>query len=425
MTNTRNLLPMKKLLTLISIALMSVSSYSNAETIAITHATIYSAPEQGMLNDATVIIEDGKITAVHPNTTAENSVADTVVDAKGKILTPGLIGSMNQLGLVEVSAVADTRDAKEKKADITFDTSLAYNPQSTLIPYTRKGGVTRNIVTPFGGDDLFKGTAFVVDLSGGFNSVMDNNIAVVVELGAKSSGSRAYELQSLFKKFEGVSDKITASENSKKDKEKADKLSADEQLIQSVLAGEKPLIAYADRASDMLALIKFKSRLGFELIIVGAADAQLITEQLVNNDVVVIIDAMRNLPGSFDSLHVSLDTVGQLTASGVKVIISVDDSHNLSQLRYSVGNAIANGTSREAALASVTSNISDAFKLNTGKIAVGYDADIVLWSADPFEISSKVEQMWILGIEVSTYSRQDALRDRYMTPSDMPRAYTK
>jgi hypothetical protein len=50
---------------------------------------------------------------------------------------------------------------------------------------------------------------------------------------------------------------------------------------------------------------------------------------------------------------------------------------------------------------------------------------MVLWSADPFELSTKVNHLWIDGEEHSTTSRQDALRDRYMTKSDMPTSYTK
>jgi hypothetical protein len=48
-----------------------------------------------------------------------------------------------------------------------------------------------------------------------------------------------------------------------------------------------------------------------------------------------------------------------------------------------------------------------------------------MWSNDPFELSSHVKKMFINGVEVSTESRQDKLRERYTTESNMPRAYTK
>ncbi|WP_323824426.1 hypothetical protein, partial [Pseudomonas aeruginosa] len=93
----------------------------------------------------------GKITAINP----AKVEADNIVDAKGQIVTAGFIGSLNQLGLVEVGAVAGSRDAGDDKAGIDFDPSLAFNPRSSLIPYARKGGITRNVVTPHGGDSIF------------------------------------------------------------------------------------------------------------------------------------------------------------------------------------------------------------------------------------------------------------------------------
>ena len=103
----------------------------------------------------------------------------------------------------------------------------------------------------------------------------------------------------------------------------------------------------------------------------------------------------------------------------------LEDTHNLHLLRFSLGNAIANGLAPADALASVTANMADIFKLDTGRIIKGNKADLVLWSADPFELSSNVEKLWIEGEEISTYSRQNALRDRYLTETDMPKAYVK
>ncbi|NQZ79406.1 MAG: amidohydrolase family protein [Colwellia sp.] len=418
---------------LIALAFASITSVANAESLAIINATVHTVTEQGVLTNATVIIDDGKITAINPVVVS----ADKIIDANGRILTPGLIGTMNQLGLVEVNAVSKSRDASEKKADITFDTSLAYNPRSTVIAYTRKGGITSNIVTPFGGEDMFRGQTFVVDLSGSFDSVLANQSAVVVDFGAKSKGSRATALQKFIHKLEDAQLKLTKNKekeaNKKSQKKEKDKSKdndkkepkRDEKVINELLAGTKPLIAYADRATDLLALIKIKERFKLNLIIVGAGDAIVVKEQLAKAKIPVIINAMSNLPSSFDTLHASLDNAARLTAAGIKVILSVDDAHNLYQLRFSAGNAVANGLSKEDALASITANVADVFGLDVGRIAVGKNADLVLWSADPFELSSHVDKMWIAGQEHSTKSRHDALRKRYMTESKMPKAYVK
>ena len=400
---------------LIALALAS-STASFAESFAITNATVHTVTDQGVLENATVI-------AINP----EKITADTTIDAQGRILTPGFIGSMNQLGLIEVGAVSRSRDAADKKADITFDASLAFNPRSTVIPYSRKGGITSNVVAPRGGDDMFKGQTFVADLSGEFNSVRVSNNNVVIDLGAKSKGSRALSLQNLHEQLEDATKALAkAKKKNTKDKKEAKEPSRKAQVINALLNGDKALVAYADRATDLLALLKLKETFSLDLVLVGAADAVLVADKIAAAKVPVVMAALDNLPGSFDSLHASLENAGKLTQAGVKVALTVDgDTHNLYQLRFHAGNAIANGLTRSAALASVTANVADAFNLDSGKIAIGKTADLVLWSADPFELSSKVSKIWISGKEYSTESRQDALRDRYTSKSDMPKAYVK
>lgn len=408
---------------LVALALATSSSASFAESFAITNATVHTVTEQGVLEKATVIVEDGKIIAINPDSVG----ADNVIDAEGKILTPGFIGSMNQMGLVEVGAVARSRDAGDKKADITFDASLAFNPRSTVIPYSRKGGITSNVVAPRGGEDMFKGQTFVADLSGEFDSVRVSNNNVIIDLGAKSKGSRALELQKLQVKLEDATKKLAkAKEKTKKEKKDAKEPSREAKVINALLASDKALVAYADRATDLLVLLKLKETYGLDLVLVGAADAILIADKIAAAKVPVVMAALDNLPGSFDSLHTSLENAAKLTAVGVNVALTVDgDTHNLYQLRFHAGNAIANGLSREDALAAVTANVADAFNLQSGRVAVGQVADLVLWSADPFELSSSVAKIWINGKEYSTQSRQDKLRQRYTTDSNMPRAYSK
>lgn len=421
--------------------LVLITGSVQAKSIAITNATVYTVASQGILEQATVIIDQGKITEVYSNqNTPKNIEVDETIDAKGKILTPGFIGSMNALGLVEVGAVSRTRDGKDEKADITFDASLAFNPKSTLIAYTRKGGITSNIVAPHGGEGLFAGQTFAVDLSGEFTSVIEKQNAVLVYLGAESKGSRAQKLQALDYKLADAAkvlaknkadlnsdNKKSKKGNKEENKEKEVKEpKRDEIVINALLAGKKPLLAYADRATDLLALLALKKKYGLDLVLVGASDAVLVADEIAAAKVPVILSAIDNLPSSFDSLHASLTNMATLVKAGVNVILAPNgESHNINQLRFDAGIAVANGLPRADAFSAITANVADVFKLNSGRIAVGKNADLVLWSADPFELSTKVDIMWINGEQVSTQSRQDALRDRYTKDTNMPRAYSK
>ena len=404
-------------LSLVAAGLLA-SGAVDAQSLAIINATIHTSTEQGVLKGASIVMDNGKITAINP---AEVS-ADEIIDANGKIVTPGFIASNNQLGLVEVGAVAGSRDAGDDKAGIDFDVSLAYNAHSSLIPYARKGGVTRDVITPYGGDSIFAGLASVVDLSGSLESDVQKQAALGVHLGERRKGSRAFTLQTLINKLDAHQTKL-----SKKDKKDDDKPSTEDKVMAKVLSGDMPLVISVSRAADIIELIKVKEQFGVNLVLSGAQDAVVVKEHIAKANIPVIISAMDNLPGSFDSLHANLNNAGLLEKAGVKVLLTVggDASHNIYQLRYDAGNAVSYGMSQQGALKAVTSNVADVFGINAGSIEVGKAADVVMWTNDPFEISSNVSRMFINGTEVSTQSRQDKLRDRYTTDSNMPRAYTK
>ena len=405
-------------LSLVAAGLLA-SGAANAQSLAIINATLHTATEQGVLENASIVMDNGKITAINP----QQVQADKVIDANGQIVTPGFIASINQLGLVEVSAVAGSRDAGEEKAGIDFDVSLAYNAHSSLIPYARKGGVTRDVITPHGGDSIFSGLASVVDLSGDLQGDIQKQAALVVYLGERSKGSRAFTLQTLINKLEEHQTK--AAKKPKKDDDSTP--SIEDKVMVKVLSGDMPLVVGVSRAADIIELLKVKEQFGINLVLNGAQDAVVVKEQIAKAQVPVIMSAMDSLPSSFDSLHASLDNAAALEKAGVKVILTVggDASHNIYQLRFDAGNAVSYGMSQQGALNAVTSNVADVFGINAGSLEVGKAADVVVWSNDPFELSSHVSKMIINGEEVSTQSRQDKLRERYTTDSTMPRAYTK
>lgn len=403
---------------LIALSLIASSS-ALAASVAIKNAKIYTSGDQGILDNASIVFENGKITAINPT----NLAADTIIDAKGKVVTPGLISALNEVGLVEVGAVAGSNDGSAKKASITFDPSPAFNPESTLIAFARKGGITRSVVAPSAWGETFAGQAFTAVMNSDFDSVVNTEVAVIASFGAASKDSRASSLNALKDKLAGQKKKLDKAKDSEDDKAKDP--SDEESLLTALLQGKKPLIASASRASDILQLIKMKKEFGIDLVIAGGKDATKVKSQLAAANVPVMVQVVDNLPGNFDSLGASLTTAGELEKAGVKVMLFVRDSHLIYNMRVDAGNAVSYGMTKEGAVKAMTSNVADAFNMSSGVLAVGYPADLVVWTGDPLEISSKVDTMWINGESVSTESRQDKLRDRYTSKEDKPRGYIK
>src|SRR5690606_17510455 len=142
---------------------------------------------------------------------------------------------------------------------------------------------------------------------------------------------------------------------------------------------------------------------------------------------------LNNLPASFDQLGASLENAARLDAAGVAVSFSQggDASHNARKIRQLAGNAVANGLPWAEGLAGLTSVPAKVFGVadKLGSIAVGKQADLVLWSGDPLEVSSVALQVWLDGKPIQMRSRQTELRDRYLRPQvqrengGLPRAY--
>ncbi len=136
-----------------------------AQTVAITGGKVY--PVSGPpIENATVVIVDGKITAVGANVTVPAGAA--TVDAKGKWVTPGLIIGASALGLVETDADPGTNDTRAKgdhNVAAAFRAWEGLNPESVLFSPARNAGLTTAIALPGGG--LISGQAAAIDLVNG------------------------------------------------------------------------------------------------------------------------------------------------------------------------------------------------------------------------------------------------------------------
>lgn len=389
------------------------------QSLAITNATLYTGTEQGVIEQATLVFEDGVITAINP----EVLEADETLDVQGKIVTPGFIGSLNRLGLIEVEAVGESEDDELEKPELSFTPARAFNPQSTVIPLARSGGVTRNLIIPANGETPFAGVASIVSLDGKLGPIDTRPAAAVVYLYGSQAQSRAHRLDEIYDALAKRQADV-AKANSKTEKEPED-YSVTNQRLDALLAGNLPLLVITHRPADIYQALALQDTFGLKLIIGGGAGAVAAKEALAKAKVPVILDPMQNLPQSFDELYADQSNATELSQAGVPIILAVlsDSTHQLFQLRFGAGNAIASGLAPQAALAALTTTPAEVFGLNSGQLAPGKVADIAVWQGDPFDVSGFLEQLWIGGQSTSTETRQDKLRDRYLTPTSLPPAY--
>ena len=410
---------------------------AHAEVTVIVGGTVHTMSDAGTLQDATVVMEDGQISAVRRGRYVPDGA--TVIEADGKVVTPGLFAARSQLGLVEVNAVAGTVDGGQQGDRYTaaFDVADSFNPDSSLLAVNRVAGVTRAVIVPspaWGAEQpsaVFSGSAAVVHLGGDDDFLAVRKAAVVAHIGETggylAGGSRSAALLSLTEALEDAIDYKAHRDAYDAGARRAYSVSkADLEALQSVISGETPLMLSAHRASDIRVAIDLADRFGLRLILVGGAEAWKHADRLAASNTTVINSPQSNLPSGFDQLAASLSNARALSEAGVRVLIADGSSHNARNLTQLAGNAVAHGLPWQDGLAAITSAPAEALGLGDkfGKLATGMVADVVVWDGDPLEVTAHPVAVFVEGERVPSESRQSLLRDRYQALDDArPPAY--
>jgi imidazolonepropionase-like amidohydrolase len=374
------------------------------------------------VTDATVVVRDGRVGSVQRGAAGAAPPGCAVVAGKGRLLTPGLIDPLTELGLVEVGAEETTQDnaprgdAAKQDVRAALQAADSINPASAVFPVARLGGVTGAVSAPKGG--LVAGQSAFVTTDGAIRAGV---LAMHLNLGITGrdavSGSRALVLERvrelLFDAREYGRRKADFEQRRMRELA-ASRL--DLEALQPVLAGRLPVVVKAERVSDLRAALRLAKEYGLKLVIAGGSEAWMVAPELAAAKVPVILQPTQNLPADFDRLNSRGDSAALLHAAGVRVLISVlGEPAMVRTLAQEAGNAVAWGLPHTQALRAVTQEAAAAFGLEEGRIAPGAPADLVLWNGDPLEVSSRPVGMWLAGRQVPLTSRQQALFQKYKT----------
>tara|TARA_Y100000992_G_C21254473_1_gene487758 strand:+ start:354 stop:1616 length:1263 start_codon:yes stop_codon:yes gene_type:complete len=403
-------------------------SFVHSESILIKDATILDGKSNKPFI-GNVLIEGDRISRV-----SESSLrGDIVIDASGKILTPGIIATDTELGIVEIGALSVTRDDSSDLYKIGFSIFDAFNPNSVLIPWNRSNGITSALTLPQNTDSPIGGLGSFFILDSKLEISGSSDVVMIGRVGGRGDGSRAetyaiiedlLEFASSLDQNDMLPRNISEIIDDSSIAKSMDLHPRDVKALYKLINNDLPLIMKANRASDLLKLIELKQKYNLNLIIMGAQEAGLVSEKISKNNIPLIINPINNIPESFDELASNINLAGKLEKEGITLMFNAPRDHNYHLIRQGAGVAVAHGMSYAGALKALTSSPVEVFGLgNRGQIASGKIADLIIWDADPLEPSSMPEKVFLSGKDIDLTTRMSRLTERYTKNKNKPNGY--
>lgn len=397
-------------------------------TFLLKNATIETVTKGTVKGD--LLIKDGKITNIGNDLSAAGAKE---IDCTGKFIYPGFIDGGTNLGLVEVSSVSLTQDARESGDVKPFLEALtAVNPSSVAIPVTRVSGVTTVIAMPEGG--LIPGKAALINLVGyspdemyaGFKA-MRMNFPSSAARGRRDRRSEEDRKKAEEKTFKEITElweetqlfaKIKAAKT--KDASIMQEYNPTLDALIPVVEGEMTLFIEVNRSTDILSALRWVKKTGVKAVLTGVSEGWRVADSIAAAKIPVITGPVIGMPTrQSDRYDRPYANAGLMAKAGVTVAIRSNDTENVRDLPFHAGFAAAYGMGREEALKAITIVPAQIMGLGDrlGSLEVGKDANLFICDGDPMETKTQIEQVFISGWEIPMNSRHSLLYDEFLERS--------
>ena len=373
--------------------------------------------KNGLIHDAVsatpyvgdILVENGKITQIFPANSCKD--AETVIDAPGLNVYPGLVDAHSHLGLDGYAIGFEGQDYNEMNDILTPQLRAidGINPQDETLQLALEGGVTcvgtgpgsSNVLggmfvamKPFGRriDDMI--VKFPVAMKCAFGENPKRCYKDKNNYSRMSTASKLREM--LFKAREYQAKLDAAAEDPSKKPAYDMKLEA----LLPVLRREIPLKAHAHRADDIFTAIRIAKEFDVKLTIEHCTDGALIAEDLAKENYPVAVGPSFGHATKYELKNKSFKTPGILSKAGCQVSIITDAPVIPQQyLSLCAGLAVKSGMDAFEALKAITIHPAKHLGIadRVGSIEVGKDGDFVISDGNIMDSATKVNYTIVNG----------------------------
>src|SRR5687767_13124874 len=395
-----------------------------SRTTLIRNATVMTAAGPTIQNGS-VLLRDGKIVAVGANLAAPSDAV--VVDGTGKYVTPGLIDTHSHLGVYAAPGTSGNNDGNEATNPVTAHVWAEHSvwPQDPQFPRNLAGGITTLQVLP-GSANLIGGRSAVLKVvpSRTVQGMKFPGAKYGLKMACGENPKRVYANRGPSTRMGNVAGYRAAWIGAEAYRRRWDKWNADKQgdpptrdlnneTLAEGLRGNILVHNHCYRADEMAQMIDIAREFGYSIrSFQHGLEAYKVADLLARDSIVAAIWADW---GGFkmEALDGVKANAAIVDRAGARVDIHSDDPSGSQRLNQEAAKAMYAGRdigitiTPDQAIKWITINAAWTLGLQDkiGSLEVGKNADVVLWSGNPFSVYSRAEKVWVDGALL--YDRMD------------------
>jgi imidazolonepropionase-like amidohydrolase len=381
------------------LVMLITSPLSAAEEItAIRGGDLYTITD-GIIKNGMVLIEDGKISGIGQNIEIPKDAK--VIDARGKVVMPGLVAVNAELGVIGYSGIEKIADSLDP-FDFSVSLALASGITTAMVSTGRPSGNN-----PIGGS-----TAVIKTSHGDLDQMLVKESVVQQVMISNRDWLRKTTFKQNLQKAQNYLRKLSEyqqAQDKKKNEEPKKPRGLDEYI--QLLQQEVPAVIAASTVGDILADLELVDDFDIRLVLTGATEAWIVAEDIAKRDVRVIITPREKQRPNEDISGPSgstLENAAILKKAGVKFAIIPPSTsfetwgvvgRDMMALPMEAAFAVSGGLDEQTALEAITITAAEIIGVadRVGSLQVGKDADIIILDGHPFHHKTFVETTLING----------------------------
>ena len=372
--------------------------------------------ENAIIESGFIQIENGKITAVGSMEQAPQE--EEIIDLQGKAVYPGFIDAHCHMGMAEEGLDFEGDDLNEMTDPVTPQLRAvdAINPMNKSFPEAVDAGIT-TVVTGPGSANAISGQFCAIKTHGRRvdNMLLKEPAAMKFALGenpkkvyndkSETPMTRMATAALIREELQKAQRYMEDMEKYEEDPEENDppEFDAKKEALLPVLRRELKAHFHCHRTDDIFTAVRIAEEFELDYVLIHCTEGHLIAEELAEIGAPIVNGPLMCTRTKPELANSSDKTPGILSKAGLKVAICTDyNVQPIWMLPIAAGFAVREGMEYNEALKAITINAAEICGIadRVGSIAVGKDADLLVFSEDPLTLAAKPEMVFINGKKV-------------------------